>query len=81
MLVKIVEAAEVLERDGEEAAIKFAAGLKCLGDYREPIQRAHSARLNPDSYRGMGKDPQELFRCGLAALRELIAAQGKAKGG
>jgi hypothetical protein len=73
MLVKVVEASEILERDGEAAAIRFAARLKCLGAYRDRIQKAHAAHTNPSFYLGLGSDPEQLFNDGVAALRELIA--------
>lgn len=73
MLVKIQEASEILSRDGELAAIRFASRLKCLGQYRDPVQRAWAAHTNPDFYRGLGEDPTKIVAEGVSALRQLIS--------
>ena len=73
MLVKVQDAAKVLETEGEVAALRYAARLKCLGVYRNRIQRAASAVANPAMYVGMRQDPKALVRDGVEALRQLIA--------
>lgn len=73
---QIDKAAEILALQGELQALKFAARLKCLGKYRDAIQRGYSAYCNPSSYLQMDQDPKALVSIGLKALRELLDSQG-----
>ena len=50
-------------------ALKFAAGLNCLGDIERVVRLGHSARTSPAFYREIGIDPA-------AAEREAMAAIG-----
>ena len=52
------------------AALKIAAGFAQLGEQKERIERAWAASCNPDFYRQIGKDPEELFNDGVLAMRE-----------
>lgn len=71
---KLRQVIEVLDRDGEEAAVKFAGRLSgaVLGDARDDVQRAASAKVRPDFYRQLGQNPEALYARGVLALRRLL---------
>lgn len=75
VLIKILEAEDVLNEYGEMPALRFAAKLNCLGEYRTAIKKAASAEKHPEYYREMGLDPEELVVVGIQSLRQLIAKQ------
>ena len=75
MLAKIKEAEEVLNEYGARSALRFASKLKCLGKYRDDIQKAYSAICHPNFYEGTGQSPNELINKGLDALKKLIEEQ------
>ena len=50
-------------------AIKFAAKFPTLGKQADDIIRAKEAINNPDFYRQLKKDPDELIALGIAALK------------
>ena len=54
-------------------AIKFAAKFPTLGKQCSDITRAKEAINNPDFYRQMNKDPDELIKIGIAAIRQRFA--------
>jgi uncharacterized protein YcgL (UPF0745 family) len=51
-------------------AIRFAAKFPTLGKQSSDITRAKEALNNPNFYRQMNKDPDELVRIGIAAIRQ-----------
>lgn len=71
-LFKLTEAAEILAKRGELAALQFASKLNCLGRFRDSIQRGWEAHNRPDFYRSIGKDPEELVAVGISDLRQLL---------
>lgn len=52
------------------AALKLAASWPRLGSHKKRITQAWAATSNPDFYRQMGKDPDELCADGLCAVAE-----------
>jgi hypothetical protein len=72
MLYKLQQTKEVLGAKGEQAALRFAAKIGCLGAYRDRIQKGASALSHPGLYRDMGMDPDALVADGLAALGDLL---------
>lgn len=59
-------------------AIKFAAKFPTLGKDASDIVRAKEAINNPDLYRQMKKDPDELIAAGASALhRRFIIGMAK----
>jgi len=51
-------------------AIRIAAKFQQLGPHKEAVTRAWSAIQQPDFYRAIGQDPEELIDAGAAAVRE-----------
>ena len=51
-------------------ALRLAAGWPRLGHHKEAIQQGWAAMSNPGFYRQIGKDPDELSKVGLVAIRE-----------
>ena len=49
-------------------ALGIAARFPALGDAREAITAGWAAATNPRTYREMGRDPDALFRAGVAAM-------------
>lgn len=74
MLFKVIEVEEILTAKGELAALAFASKLNCLGEYRDAIQKGYAASKNPTFYREIGTDPDTLYRSGVEAIHQLIAA-------
>jgi uncharacterized protein YcgL (UPF0745 family) len=56
-------------------AIKFAAKFPTLGKQSCDITRAKEAVNNPNFYRQMNKDPDELVKIGIAAIRQRFAGK------
>ena len=52
------------------AALKLAASWPQLGTHRDAIQQGWAALRNPDFYRELGKDPEQLVAAGQAAIKE-----------
>jgi hypothetical protein len=52
-----------------DKALALAARFPRLGAARDAVLAAHNARLRPDFYRQIGRDPAELVAAGIAALR------------
>ena len=55
-------------------ALRMAARFPRLGAQREDIQLGWSALTNPDFFRQIRKDPDELVMAGIEALKERYAA-------
>lgn len=51
-------------------ALKMAAAWPRLGEHGDAIKQGWAAVSNPSFYRQLGKDPDVLYRKGLAALAE-----------
>lgn len=52
------------------AALKLAATWPNLGGHKDRIRQGWAATSNPAIYREMGRDPEKLYRDGLAAVAE-----------
>lgn len=52
-------------------ALSIANTFRMLGEHKEAIRSAHAAIQNPNFYRQIDKDPEELKRKGVDALLEL----------
>lgn len=70
METKLGKLKAALARGDEVGALRIAARFPRLGEHKERITRAWAAYQNADFYRGIGKDPEELFRDGIRAIRE-----------
>jgi len=51
-------------------AFSIASKFGHLGPQRAAIMRAQAARLSPDQYRQLGRDPAAIIEAGNAAMRE-----------
>jgi hypothetical protein len=62
-------------REGRDVdALRIAKSFRILGPYKVAIQRGWEAVQNPRFIRQIGRDPEELKRAAMAALRELYPA-------
>ncbi len=52
------------------AALSLASKFPRLGPHGPTIKRAHEACCWPGFYRQLGKDPEQLFRAGIGALKD-----------
>jgi hypothetical protein len=68
MRTKLATLKELWATDKYRKALKLAAGWPRLGKHRDAIQLGWSAVSNPDFYREIGKDPDELYVAGLTSL-------------
>lgn len=50
-------------------ALRIAAGFPFLGEHKDTIQKGWSAYRNPDMYREMGHNPEELFNAAINAVK------------
>lgn len=50
--------------------MKLAASWGRLGVHKADIERGWTAITNPEMYREIGQEPDELVAAGIAALRE-----------
>jgi hypothetical protein len=55
-------------------AFSIVSKFARLGPQRAAIMRAQAARLSPDFYRGLGRDPAAIIEAGKAAMRERFEA-------
>jgi hypothetical protein len=70
MTTKLEQLRNFMREGDHRAALKLAAGWSRLGEARDAIQRGWAALTNPDFYREIGKDPDELIRLGIEAIRK-----------
>lgn len=70
---KIDQLTKLMKNNEWEKAVKMAAKFPRLGEHKQIITRASSALLSPNMYLSMGKNPNELFNAGIAALQERYA--------
>lgn len=70
MQTKLSKLKEYVSLGNNRAALKLAAGWEQLGEHKEAIERGWAAMQNPDFYRQIGKDPNELIKLGMEAIRE-----------
>lgn len=52
------------------AAVKLAASWPSLGDHRDAIRDGWEAYRDPDFQRQIGRDPDELQRAAVAAIKD-----------
>ena len=69
MTTKIEQLRAYMRQGDYRRALRLAAGWPRLGDAKEAIQRGWAAMNNPGFYREIGKDPEELVRLGIDAIR------------
>ena len=69
MTTKLEQLKTLMRAGDHHRALKLAAGWSRLGEARDDIQRGWAAKSNPDFYRGIGQDPDELVRLGVAAIQ------------
>lgn len=67
---KIEVLSRLMKTGAWEKAIKYAAKFPRLGNERGAILSAAAAMLSPHSYKGMGKDPDVLFKEAVTALKK-----------
>ena len=66
---KKIDTLRALMQTDMKAALRYAAKFPQLGDERAPITRGAEATTKAEFYRQLGKDPKELVRAGIAALK------------
>jgi hypothetical protein len=66
---KLSQLLDLMRAGDWHAAIRFAAKFPNLGSHRDGILRAKDALSNPDFYRQIKRDPDEIIQLGIAALR------------
>jgi len=66
---KLAKVKAALARGDEIGALRITAKFPRLGEEKEIITRAWAAHQSPGLYRQMGKDPAELFRLGIEAIK------------
>ena len=70
MKTKLATLLEHMQAGDWTAAIRLANKFPRLGDHKEPITRAWGAIQNPDFYRQIGQNPDDLIDLGISALKE-----------
>ena len=51
-------------------ALSMAAKFPRLGKHKDQIRLGHEANQNPNFYKQIGKNPEQLVQDGIAALKE-----------
>lgn len=69
METKLAKLKAKLAAGDHAGALRIAAKFPQLGAEKEAITRAWQAIQSPGFYREVGKDPDELIRAGVAAIR------------
>ena len=54
-------------------ALSMASKFPRLGKHREQIKLGHEANQNPNFYKQIGKNPDQLVQDGISALKERYA--------
>jgi hypothetical protein len=67
---KLSRARALLAAGDEVGALRIVARFPRLGAEKEVITRGWAAQQNPDFYRALGFDPDELVRAAVAAIRQ-----------
>jgi len=67
---KISQLKQAAARGDWATALRIAAKFPQLGAHAAAIKRAHEASHSAAFYRQIGRDPDELIRAGIQALRE-----------
>jgi len=75
METKISQLLAMIDNEQYVDAIRFAAKFPTLGKQSSDITRAKEAVNNPNLYRQMNKDPDELVKVGIAAIRQRFAGK------
>ena len=52
------------------AALKLASSFHCLGPHKKVIQQGWGAFTQPNFYKQIGKNPEQLINYGISALKE-----------
>ena len=60
--------AALVKGDGHEA-LRLASGFQHLGDHAVAITRGWTALKNPQFYRELGRDPEQIIAVGIAAVK------------
>lgn len=68
MVTKLAKLKAAYAAGDYPAALRIAARFGQLGREKETITRAWAAYQNPAFYRELGRNPDELFRLGIAAI-------------
>src|SRR5271165_6894212 len=66
---KLDQLKKLMAEERWPAALALAAKFPQLGDERAAITRGHEAGTRANFYRQIGKDPDELIRLGIEALK------------
>jgi hypothetical protein len=56
-------------------ALSMANRFRWLKEHGTTIHRAHEARVHPEFYRAIGRDPDQAVAAGIAALQQLYPAR------
>jgi|10_taG_2_1085330.scaffolds.fasta_scaffold15437_3 hypothetical protein len=66
---KITKLRHAMRDENWQLALRIAARFPRLGQQKTDIVRAHEALAHPHFYRQLGREPGELVRRGIAALK------------
>jgi len=69
MTTKLEQLRNFMRAGDHRRALKLAAGWSRLGDARDAIQKGWAALSNPEFYREIGQDPDNLVQRGIDAIR------------
>lgn len=70
IVTKLSKVIEAWRAGRKEEALRIAAKFPDLGVHKERITRGHQARLRPEFYKELGKNPDELYADALKAMLE-----------
>lgn len=62
---------EAMRAEDWPRALRLANSFRMLGEHRTTIHRAHEARVHPQFFRQVGRDPDQAVQAGIAALKQL----------
>lgn len=75
---KLAKVREAMAVGDWEQAIKLASNLRSLGKYQQAIDRAMDFLNNPNFYRQLGFDREEVMAAGIAALKQKFSKSWEA---
>lgn len=70
MVTKLSKVIAAWRAGKKEEALRIAAKFPRLGEHAAVIQRGWAAFQNPEFYKELGHDPEELFNDAIRAIKE-----------
>jgi len=71
VIAKSDQVRQALAEGRDIDALRIAKGFRALGPHKTTIQRGWDALQNPGFHRQLRRDPEQLVRAAVAALRTL----------